>query len=70
MPLSNGLPLLCDFGSARFFDNAGSPGEDIMPDVYRAPEVILRMEWSCKVDVWNVAMIVSLCIFILRNKIE
>ncbi|MCJ1439742.1 MAG: hypothetical protein MMC23_000223 [Stictis urceolatum] len=24
-----------------------------MPDVYRAPEVILRMKWDYKVDVWS-----------------
>ncbi|PGG98713.1 CMGC/SRPK protein kinase [Polytolypa hystricis UAMH7299] len=33
------------------------PGEDIMPNVYKAPEVILQMSWDCKVDIWNVAMV-------------
>ncbi|KAJ5569974.1 protein kinase domain protein [Penicillium hispanicum] len=28
-----------------------------MPNVYRAPEVILRSSWGYKVDVWNVAMV-------------
>ena len=30
-----------------------------MPDIYRAPEVILDMDWDYKVDIWNVGMVVS-----------
>lgn len=29
-----------------------------MPDIYRAPEVILGMAWDYKVDIWNVGMMV------------
>ncbi|KKZ60343.1 hypothetical protein EMCG_04901 [[Emmonsia] crescens] len=58
MSLSKALPLLCDFGETRLFSEAGTPGEDIMPNVYKAPEVIMHMEWDYKVDVWNVAMVV------------
>ncbi|KAL1851114.1 hypothetical protein Plec18170_006438 [Paecilomyces lecythidis] len=50
----NGLPLLSDFGEARFSDEEHR--EDIMPNVYRAPEVVLKMNWDCKVDIWNVAL--------------
>ncbi|PYH34226.1 kinase-like protein [Aspergillus neoniger CBS 115656] len=35
----------------------GTPG-DIMPDIYRAPEVILNMNWDSKVDIWNVGMVI------------
>ncbi|GKZ50394.1 hypothetical protein AbraIFM66951_003530 [Aspergillus brasiliensis] len=28
-----------------------------MPDIYRAPEVILNMTWDNKVDIWNVGMV-------------
>ncbi|KAI1954043.1 hypothetical protein LOZ57_000388 [Ophidiomyces ophidiicola] len=56
--LCNGLPLLCDFGEARTFEEAGTPGEDVMPDVYKAPEVILQMKWDHQIDIWNVAMVV------------
>ena len=56
-PPSNGIPLLSDFGEARFGDQEHD--EDIMPNVYRAPEVILKMKWDYKVDIWNVAMVVS-----------
>jgi len=41
LPLSNGLPLLGDFGEARFGE--GEHDEDIMPNVHRAPEVVLEM---------------------------
>ncbi|KAJ5121691.1 uncharacterized protein N7515_009652, partial [Penicillium bovifimosum] len=43
-----GMPLLSDFGEARI-------GE---PDIYRAPEVILGMSWTAKVDIWNVGVLV------------
>jgi serine/threonine protein kinase len=29
-----------------------------MPDIYRAPEVILNMSWDYKVDIWNVGMVI------------
>ncbi|QKX64031.1 uncharacterized protein TRUGW13939_11204 [Talaromyces rugulosus] len=50
----NGLPLLSDFGEARFGNEVHN--EDIMPNAYRAPEVVLKMNWDYKVDVWNVAI--------------
>ncbi|PYI05449.1 kinase-like protein [Aspergillus sclerotiicarbonarius CBS 121057] len=51
----NGLPLLSDFGEARFSEEKHA--EDIMPNVYRAPEVVLKMNWDNKVDVWNVVLL-------------
>ena len=54
---SFGLPVLCDFGEARLGNEEHD--DDIMPDVYRAPEVILNMKWGYKVDVWNVGVMVS-----------
>ncbi|KAL1848590.1 hypothetical protein Plec18170_007899 [Paecilomyces lecythidis] len=50
-----GLPFLTDFGEARLDDK--DHNDDIMPNVYRAPEVILRSSWGYKVDIWSVAMI-------------
>ncbi|GKZ27680.1 hypothetical protein AbraIFM66951_006621 [Aspergillus brasiliensis] len=50
-----GLPLLSDFGEARFSNQTNN--EDIMPDPYRAPEVILRANWDSKVDIWSVGMV-------------
>ncbi|KAE8165465.1 U4/U6 small nuclear ribonucleo protein PRP4 [Aspergillus tamarii] len=54
-PPGDGLPLLSDFGEARFGDQQHR--EDIMPNPYRAPEVILKSSWDYKVDIWNVAMV-------------
>lgn len=56
-PPGDGLPLLSDFGEARLGDEEHN--EYIMPDPYRAPEVILRANWDYKVDIWSVAMVVS-----------
>ena len=50
------LPILSDLGEARIGDlHRGM----IQPDIYRAPEVILGMEWTSKVDIWNVGVLVS-----------
>lgn len=57
MPLTFGPPVLCDFSEARFGDEEHR--DDMKPDIYRAPEVILGMKWGYKVDIWNVAMVVS-----------
>ncbi|KAL1859973.1 hypothetical protein Plec18170_001921 [Paecilomyces lecythidis] len=56
VPREWGAPVLCDFGSAM-------PGgiehlEDIQPNVYRAPEVILEVPWTYKVDIWNVGCMI------------
>nr|POE62422.1 serine/threonine-protein kinase srpk [Quercus suber] len=53
MPLTKGAPSLCDLSEARFDgpDNI----DRVMPDVYRAPEVLLGMPWSYPVDVWAFA---------------
>ncbi|RHZ57076.1 hypothetical protein CDV55_106046 [Aspergillus turcosus] len=50
-----GMPLLSDFGEARL----GNVHEGlIQPDIYRAPEVILGMSWTSKVDIWNVGVLI------------
>ncbi|KAL4898450.1 kinase-like domain-containing protein [Aspergillus ambiguus] len=56
MPREWGAPVLCDFGSA-------TPGgiehlEDIQPNIYRAPEVILEIPWTYPVDIWNVGCMI------------
>ncbi|PYH75264.1 CMGC protein kinase [Aspergillus vadensis CBS 113365] len=50
----NELPLLSDFGEARFSEDEHD--DDIMPNIYRAPEVVLKMNWESKVDVWSIAL--------------
>ncbi|KAJ5485322.1 hypothetical protein N7539_005310 [Penicillium diatomitis] len=51
----HGRPVLCDFGQARFGSSQYSG--DIQPYIYRAPEVLLRMSWDRKVDIWNVGVV-------------
>ncbi|RDL30360.1 uncharacterized protein BP5553_10238 [Venustampulla echinocandica] len=55
LPISYGAPVLCDLGEARL--GTEQQQGDIMPDIYRAPEVILNMTWDYKVDIWNVGMV-------------
>ncbi|KAM3560698.1 hypothetical protein MY1884_002798 [Beauveria asiatica] len=55
-PKTDGDPILADLGSARFGKEQYQG--DIMPLVYRAPEVILGMECSSKVDIWSVGVMV------------
>ncbi|KAH8586965.1 protein kinase [Bisporella sp. PMI_857] len=50
MPVSPGQPVLCDFGEARVGRHKHTG--NIMPRIMRAPEVILGIEWNCKVDIW------------------
>lgn len=49
MPNIWGAPVLCDFGSAVAGDIEHT--EDVQPDIYRAPEVILEAPWSYEVDI-------------------
>ncbi|KAF7122249.1 hypothetical protein CNMCM5793_000206 [Aspergillus hiratsukae] len=51
LPISYGTPVLCDLGEARL--GTDRQQGDIMPDIYRAPEVILNMTWDYKVDIWK-----------------
>ncbi|EEP77043.1 predicted protein [Uncinocarpus reesii 1704] len=38
-------------------DGTKLPWEDVMPDVYRAPEIILRMPWDQNIDIWSIGMV-------------
>ncbi|KAK6211636.1 protein kinase [Colletotrichum tabaci] len=49
-----GRLTLCDFGQARIGSVHEGPA---MPLQYRAPEVILNMEWGSPVDVWSVGLL-------------
>lgn len=50
-------PVLCDFGSAML--GGIEHTEDVQPDIYRAPEVILGVPWSYSIDIWNVGCMVG-----------
>lgn len=65
MPKNLGAPVLCDFDSAVMGDEEHS--EDIQPDIYRAPEVILQAPWSYSVDIWNVGCVVRKPILLIQK---
>lgn len=56
LPRSFGRAVLNDFGSAVRGDE--SRDHDAQPAVYRLPEVMLQVEWSYPVDIWNVGVMV------------
>ncbi|KFY17156.1 hypothetical protein V492_00864 [Pseudogymnoascus sp. VKM F-4246] len=56
IPNDIGAPVLCDFGSAVLGDQHHS--EDIQPNIYRSPEVILDVPWTYSADIWNVGCMV------------
>lgn len=57
-PRTFGKAVLSDFGSALCGDQKRS--HDAQPDVYRSPEVMLKVDWSYPVDIWNVGVMVRL----------
>jgi serine/threonine-protein kinase SRPK3 len=59
MPKDVGAPVLCDFGSTVPLDDGSEHREDIQPNVYRAPEIILDIPWTYSVDIWNVGCVVN-----------
>ena len=66
IPKTHGRPVLADFGEARFGLESGTYCDDVQPFMYRAPEVLLRMPWNEKVDIWNLAVLVCLPYYIIR----
>ncbi|PYH32580.1 kinase-like protein [Aspergillus neoniger CBS 115656] len=56
MPFTTGEPMLADLGEARLLlpidTGTQTSGSIIMLGLYRAPEVMLNMEWDEKVDIW------------------
>lgn len=57
MPACTGLPGFCDIGEARV-GNDKHKGE-VIPGIYRAPEVVLGMDWGYSVDNWSICTMVS-----------
>ena len=53
-----GHSILTDFGKMRSFEPGKLNAEWCMPDLYRAPEVLLKLSWHHSVDVWSVAVMV------------
>lgn len=57
IPDDPGEPILCDFGDARI--GKGPFQGEVMPDLYRAPEIILGIPWDAMIDIWNLGLLVS-----------
>ncbi|GAM91389.1 hypothetical protein ANO11243_094390 [Dothideomycetidae sp. 11243] len=49
-----GIPVLTDFGQMRHIEPQNTGW--CMPDVYRAPEVLLKLPWGYPIDVWSVGV--------------
>jgi serine/threonine protein kinase len=58
MPITHGEPVITDFGAARLGEPEQKHSGDVMPGVYRAPEIIAGMEWDSKIDIWSVGVMV------------
>lgn len=67
IPKDFGAPVLCDFGSAVPLDDGKEHREDVQPDVYRSPEIILDIPWTYSVDIWNVGCMVCFDMFCVQN---
>lgn len=52
-----GTPKLIDLGEARF--GRDTYAEEVMPDLYRAPEVLLGLPLDEKIDIWALGLTVS-----------
>ena len=57
MPDDPGQPVLSDFGDAKF--GPGPFEGEVMPDLYRAPEIVLGISWNEKIDIWSFGLMVS-----------
>jgi serine/threonine protein kinase len=55
---AGGLPQLCDFGHARICADDEPQQGIAMPVQYRAPEILLDMQWDHTVDMWSVGLLV------------
>ena len=59
IPDDAGLFMLCDLGEARVGQKEYI-GE-VMPDLYRAPELVLGTPWTKKIDIWSAGVLVRNC---------
>jgi serine/threonine-protein kinase SRPK3 len=60
IPDDPGSPVIADFGDAQFGEDLYTV--EVMPDLYRAPEIILGIAWDEKIDIWSFGLLV--CLFV------
>ena len=58
MPTTYNPPVITDFGAARLGDPGQKYSGEVMPGVFRAPEIIAGIEWDSKIDIWSVGVMV------------
>ncbi|KIX91893.1 uncharacterized protein Z520_12398 [Fonsecaea multimorphosa CBS 102226] len=58
MPTTYNPPVITDFGAARLGDPGQKYSGDVMPGVFRAPEIIAGIEWDSKIDIWSVGVMI------------
>ncbi|KAJ3946659.1 uncharacterized protein N0V96_003032 [Colletotrichum fioriniae] len=56
IPDDPGDPVISDFGDAQYGE--GDFDGEVMPDLYRAPEIILGIPWDEKIDIWALGLMV------------
>lgn len=59
MPTSYKDPVITDFGAAYLGEPDQKYRGDVMPGVYRAPEVLAGFEWDSKIDIWALGVMVA-----------
>jgi hypothetical protein len=63
MPMTYGQAVITDFGAARLREAGQKHADDVMPGVFRAPEIIAGMGWDSSIYLWSVALLVCVCVF-------
>ncbi|KAK1855590.1 protein kinase [Colletotrichum chrysophilum] len=58
IPDQPGDPVIADFGDARIDEGPFEFEEEVMPDVYRAPEIVLGVPWNEKIDIWALGLLI------------
>jgi serine/threonine protein kinase len=61
LPDKPGVPIISDFGDAQFGDPPFR--EEVMPDLYRPPEMVLGIPWDEKLDIWALGLMVRATLF-------
>ena len=56
IPDEPGGPVLTDFGDAQVGERPFAV--EVMPDLYRAPEIVLGIAWGEKIDIWALGLMV------------
>ncbi|KAF2189980.1 kinase-like protein [Zopfia rhizophila CBS 207.26] len=58
IPNEPSYPILCDFSNTQFGEEYYI--REVIPDLYRAPEIVLGIPWNEKIDIWSIGLIENL----------